>query len=782
MKFRLITALILISAVVLLLSVQSPPTPTAAYQTDVFFDDFDGTELDSDKWLVAFKQWGGANANGGVHPENVSVDNGKLIIEAHGNNYTGDLMGINKDYSVRSDGKRVGGAIATKDYFASGDYEIRMKVVPQYGVASAIWTFQYAEYYPGDPEYIDKPVGGEDYYAVNHEIDIEMPGRPGSAHTGFDFDTVLFNTWTGENNDEYTVNYTDVGAPQDDGQWHTYQFKWHTGDDNETRRVEFYIDGVLKNTTTTDVPTNAGRLWIGAWFPNGWTGTPNFDTDYLEVDWVRITPYAEDGDTWHPESFPNDGWDNVNFNADSNVFYDDFSGNTLDSSDWLIAHKNWGGQLGNSTSWNGGVRPQNVKLENGKLILEAHGNRYNGPLMGINKDGTLRTDGKRVGAAIATSKYYGSGSYEVNMKLAPELGVVSAIWTFHYQEFYPADPEFQCEPVGCVDNDGYYAINHEIDMEFPGRPAEAHEDMGFDYGLFNTWTGENLDEYTTNYVDLGQPLNDGQFHTYRFDWHTGDTGETPRVEFYVDGVLKNTTTTDIPTNASRLWIGAWFARNWAGNANFDTTQLEIDWVRITPFNEAGDESVAESFPNDGWAEFSEYPTASGTVSPTATPVPGATNTPVPPTNTPAAATSTPTAVAPTATPSASNLVTNPGFESGLSGWTCSGSAEAETNNPHSGSYNLKLTPDQTTISRCEQTITVQPSTTYDLSAYIKTSGIYAYVGATGHGETGGNSATSTQYTQSFTTGGSQTSVTIYVQAWKQQVGSAFIDDVSLIEQ
>ncbi len=774
MMRKLILALIFITAVALFITVQTAPTPTAAYQTDVFFDDFDGTELDTDKWLVAFKQWGGANANGGVRPENVSVSNGKLIIEAHGNNYTGDLMGINKDLSERADGKRVGGAIATKDYFASGDYEIRMKVVPQYGVASAIWTFQYAEYYPGDPEYLEKPVGGVDYYAVNHEIDIEMPGRPAAAHTGFDFNRVLFNTWTGENNDEYTVNYTDVGAPQDDGEWHTYQFKWHTGDDNETQRVEFYIDGVLKNTTTTDVPTNAGRLWIGAWFPNGWTGTPNFDTDYLEIDWVKITPYAEDGDRWHPETFPNEGWGNMNYNVASDIFYDDFSADTLDPGKWLIAHKNWGGQLGASTSWNGGVRPQNVKLEDGKLILEAHGNRYNGPLMGINKDGSLRTDGKRVGAAIATSNYYGSGRYEINMKLAPELGVVSAIWTFHYQEFYPADPEFICKPVGCENNDGYYAINHEIDMEFPGRPADAHENMSFNYGLFNTWTGENLDEYTVNYENLGQPLDDGQFHTYRFDWHTGDTGETPRVEFYIDNVLINTTTTDIPTNSSRLWIAAWFARNWAGNANFDTSQIEIDWVKITPFNEAGDVSVAESFPQDGWAEYWEYPNAetSGTP-PTATPVPGATNTPVPPTA---------TAVPPTVTPSANNLVTNPGFESGLSGWTCSGTAVAESNNPYSGSNNLKLTPSQSTIARCKKTITVQANTTYDLSAYIKTSGIYAYVGVNGHGEVGSNPASYSQYTKTFTTGASETSVTIYLQAWKQQVGSAYLDDVSLTEQ
>ena len=76
-------------------------------------------------------------------PQNVSVQDGKLVIEAYGDQYTGDVKGINRDFSLRPDGKRVGGAIATLDYYASGKYEVRMKVAPQLGVASAIWTFHW---------------------------------------------------------------------------------------------------------------------------------------------------------------------------------------------------------------------------------------------------------------------------------------------------------------------------------------------------------------------------------------------------------------------------------------------------------------------------------------------------------------------------------------------------------------------------------------------------------------------------------------------------------------
>jgi hypothetical protein len=42
------------------------------YETTELFDDFNGTTLDSSKWLVAYKQWGrdasGNPANGGVNP------------------------------------------------------------------------------------------------------------------------------------------------------------------------------------------------------------------------------------------------------------------------------------------------------------------------------------------------------------------------------------------------------------------------------------------------------------------------------------------------------------------------------------------------------------------------------------------------------------------------------------------------------------------------------------------------------------------------------------------
>ncbi len=82
-------------------------------------------------------------------------------------------------------------------------------------------------------------------------------------------------------------------------------------------------------------------------------------------------------------------------NKNQTVFYEDFSGNKLDTSKWLIAEKAWGGN-------NGGVVAENVSVSDGFLKLEGHGDKYEGNVKGINKP-----DGKRTGAAIATKEYFG---------------------------------------------------------------------------------------------------------------------------------------------------------------------------------------------------------------------------------------------------------------------------------------------------------------------------------------------------------------------------------------
>ena len=172
---------------------EKPQNINQAGQTEAFFDDFSGNALDTGKWLVAEKMWGGWN--GGVVPENVSVSSGTLKLEGHGNLYTGDVQGCNKNLPG---GIRTGAAIATRDYYASGCYEVVAKVAPVFGACSAIWTFEYEEYDKDSEEYKNYPDQTGKLAIVNHEIDIELP----TANADFDtptFRAARFNTYEMEN-------------------------------------------------------------------------------------------------------------------------------------------------------------------------------------------------------------------------------------------------------------------------------------------------------------------------------------------------------------------------------------------------------------------------------------------------------------------------------------------------------------------------------------------------------------------------------------------------------
>jgi hypothetical protein len=127
----------------------------------------------------------------------------------------------------------------------------------------------------------------------------------------------------------------------------------------------------------------------------------------------------------------------------------------------------------------------------------------------------------------------------------------------------------------------------------------------------------------------------------------------------------------------------------------------------------------------------------------------------------------------------SNLLTNPGFETGsLSGWTCDAGTAGVVKSPvHSGSYALSATPTLSDDAQCTQTVTVLPNTAYTLSGYVE--GSYVYLGVTGGVDTWTPAATSwQQLSTSFTTTASQTSVQVYVHGWYAQP-EYFADDLSL---
>ncbi|MGH3157488.1 MAG: chitinase [Streptosporangiaceae bacterium] len=125
-----------------------------------------------------------------------------------------------------------------------------------------------------------------------------------------------------------------------------------------------------------------------------------------------------------------------------------------------------------------------------------------------------------------------------------------------------------------------------------------------------------------------------------------------------------------------------------------------------------------------------------------------------------------------------NLLTNPGFETGnLSGWTCSALDSAVTSPVHSGSYALAGAASGSDDAQCSQTVSVEPSSAYTLSGWVE--GNYVYIGETGGADDWTPSASSwQQLSTTFTTSSSTTSVTVYVHGWYAQ-GTYYADDLSL---
>lgn len=130
-----------------------------------------------------------------------------------------------------------------------------------------------------------------------------------------------------------------------------------------------------------------------------------------------------------------------------------------------------------------------------------------------------------------------------------------------------------------------------------------------------------------------------------------------------------------------------------------------------------------------------------------------------------------------------DIARNGGFESGLSGWSCTaGSGSVVTTPVHGGSGALKRTPTGNDNAKCSQVITVKPDSAYTLSAWVR--GSYVYLGASGTGTTDVSTWTQSapdwqKLTTSFRTGPSTTSLTVHLNGW-YGTPAYYADDLTLV--
>ncbi|WPQ65518.1 hypothetical protein SIO70_11730 [Chitinophaga sancti] len=375
-------------------------------------------------------------------------------------------------------------------------------------------------------------------------------------------------------------------------------------------------------------------------------------------------------------------------------------------------HKSWGGYA------NGGVVGDNIYFQDGKLVLECHGDNYDGNIQGVNRDGTPKVHTiqddpiygndpryglpwvRRTGCCIVSNEYLGFGRYLIRTKIPQKLGVAPAWWTFHYEEVYSETPDYELLLAEGLKregnfNDGYYLVrNHEIDIETPSHlvmgifngwlevesnviffdinpqyhigiqnDTQSSTNNGlwkyngtgnpnlrtnwtkvstvinpvyipsFDNFKCNTWIGEtgsgsgwrykdstipdtqNDEVYLANLTPIGQFANDDAFHDYEWRWYKD------RVEFYFDGVLKQTNTSFIPDIPGRLTIGPWFpsgtssngsyapwlpdpTKTWAGSpADWNYQKFIVERILFEPYTDTNangsNRLIGESYPFDG---------------------------------------------------------------------------------------------------------------------------------------------------------------------------------------
>jgi beta-glucanase (GH16 family) len=239
------------------------------------------------------------------------------------------------------------------------------------------------------------------------------------------------------------------------------------------------------------------------------------------------------------------------------VWSDEFEGKALDLSKWSFdTHRNAEGWYNEEAQYYSANRPENARVENGRLIIEA---RHDPDQIRKFRDwGRQKYSSARIVTKGKAAWTY--GFYEIRAKLPCARGMWPAIWML---------PE-----------SGRWPDGGEIDiLEHVGsRPNFVHANLHT--GLFNHAKG------TGRGAEKPLPTSCSEFHDYQLDWR-------PDVIIIgVDGRAYMKVRNDQPGG-----IGAWpfdkpfhmilnlaVGGGWAGSKGIDDAAMpqamEVDYVRV----------------------------------------------------------------------------------------------------------------------------------------------------------------------------------------------------------
>ena len=330
---------------------QEVPAPPASARL-AFTENWADGRIDPAKWYLLRKKWG--DGHNGVVPENVSIrrdvvagnEQNVLVCEVHGDHYDGPVVG------ERGNTTRVGGVIVTKPYFASGRFEVVMKIgstdrhdggpedpTRPIGTVPAIWTYAYryarvprdraGQFNRAQPLYNPHLAHGRLAAMYWSELDFPEYGKAG------EFARAMYNTFC---QDRHHPEFFDVRGAAD-GQYHTYTTEWRTkleplagitdaqvvehggywwvqdkavpfdrylgnplkrlGRDDyavyQGAEARHWIDGHFIAHNTKFVPAMAAQLNLGVWLPD-WAGPAPWKTARISFASVQVWQYDDPGD------------------------------------------------------------------------------------------------------------------------------------------------------------------------------------------------------------------------------------------------------------------------------------------------------------------------------------------------------------------------------------------------------------------------------------------------------------------------------------------------------
>lgn len=223
----------------------------------VWEDNFDKSFLNTEDWAPAVQGLNWNNEDQAYISDNVTVENGILVLTAKHEAWTGLSNRVDKPDLIVTQ-QYTSGELNTKRSWTYGKFEFRAKFPKAQGILSALWMTPLDKDWPP-------------------EIDVvEMLGHdPRTLHFTNHYGTPA-------NHRMNNGNYCRADFSED---YHIYAVEWEPG------VIRWYVDGVKRFVAKTGVPSEPFIVRMSLPIGPDWEGNPGNNSVFpkrMEVDWVRV--------------------------------------------------------------------------------------------------------------------------------------------------------------------------------------------------------------------------------------------------------------------------------------------------------------------------------------------------------------------------------------------------------------------------------------------------------------------------------------------------------------